>query len=179
MKRDPIKRMHIGIEDLERKKKDESLYFWEEIELKIKKMWEEEESPEEKEKRMREPTFVEVVTEILYHYDLMSFAKFGCPEDEYDIESYPIVYYLYQVDDIISLRWMVYEIFVWKFSETSVPESGDIRYRYIAEEIWDEWQYRIGKADAARAVEIEQKMKSYIQMKESDETTEKYDDRRL
>ncbi len=161
MKRDPIKHVQINMEDLERKEKAESLYFWEQIELEIKKIWEEEETQEEKEKKMREPTFEEVVTEILYYHDPMHFAEFGFPENEYDIEANPIVHYLYQVDDLISLRWLVYEVFVWKFSETSVPESGDIRYRYIAEEIWDEWQSRIAKADAQREAEMKIKMKIY------------------
>jgi len=154
MKRDPIPRMETELEILDRKKKAESLYFWEQIELEIKKIWEEQETPEEKERKMREPTFGEVVTEILYYHDPMHFAEFGCPEDEYDIEAYPIVHNLRRVDDIVSLRWMIYEIFVWKFSEISAPESGDVRYRYIAEEIWDEWQYRIAKADAQREREI-------------------------
>jgi hypothetical protein len=78
----------------------------------------------------------------------MDFAKNYFPEDEYDIEAAPIVYYLREVDDIVSLRWLVYEVFAWKFGKISVPESGDIRYRYIAEEIWEEWQKRIAKADA-------------------------------
>jgi hypothetical protein len=146
--------METELEILDRKKKAESLYFWEQIELEIKKIWEEQETPEEKERKMREPTFGEVVTEILYYHDPMHFAEFGCPEDEYDIEAYPIVHNLRRVDDIVSLRWMIYEIFIWKFSEISAPESGDVRYRHIAEEIWDEWQYRIAKADAKREAEI-------------------------
>jgi len=117
---------------------------------------------DEKEKRMRESTFVEVVTEILYHYDPMGFAECGFPEDEYDIEAYPIVYNLHHVDDITSLKWMVYEVFAWKFSETSVPESGDIIYRHIATEIWDEWKLRIAKADAKREIEIKMKMERLI-----------------
>jgi len=171
MKRDPIQHFHIDMEALTREEKEEQLYYWEEIELKILKMYEEEETQEEKEKRMREPTFVETVVEILYHYDLMNFAKYGFPEDEYDIEAYPIVYNLHQVDDITSLRWLVYEIFAWKFSETSVPQSGDIRYRYIAEEIWDEWQQRIARADAERESEIKMMMKKCKQRKDADETT--------
>ena len=154
MKRDPIKHVQIDLEDLKREKKDESLYFWEQIELEIKKIWEEEETQEEKEKKMREPTFLEVVTEILYYHDPMDFAKYGCPENEYDIEAYPIVYNLHRVDDIVSLRWMIYDVFVWKFFETSVPESGDILYRHIAAEIWDEWKFRIAKADAEREIEM-------------------------
>ena len=147
-------------EEMMRDEKRKSLYYWEEIELKIKKMWEEEETQEEKEKKMREPTFEEVVTEILYYHDPMDFAKHGCPENEYDIEAYPIVYNLHRVDDIVSLRWLVYEVFVWKFSETSVPESGDIFYRHIAEEIWDEWQYRIAKADARDKQRLKTKCKT-------------------
>jgi hypothetical protein len=146
--------IHLNPEEMMRDEKRKSLYYWEEIELKIKKMWEAEETPEEKEKKMREPTFGEVVTEILYYHDPMHFAEIGCPEDEYDIEAYPIVYNLNRVHDIVSLRWMIYEIFIWQFSEISAPESGDVRYRYIAEEIWDEWQYRIAKADAKREAEI-------------------------
>jgi len=121
---------------------------------------------DEKEKRMREPTFVEVVTEILYHYDPMGFAESGFSEDEYDIEAYPIVHNLHHVDDITSLKWMVYEVFTWKFSETSVPESGNILYRYIAEEIWDEWQQRIFKADVKRGIEIKMKMERLNHIKE-------------
>ena len=147
------------MEALKRKDKDVQLYYWEQEELDIKKMIEDEETQEEKEKRMREPTFEEVVTEILYHYDPMGLARCGCPEDEYDIEAYPIVYNLHRVDDITRLRWMVYEVFAWKFSETSVRESGNIIYRYIAGEIWDEWQYRISKADTERELEIKIKMK--------------------
>jgi hypothetical protein len=158
MKRDPIPQMETELEILDRKKKAESLYFWEQIELEIKKMWEEQETPEEKARKMREPTFVEAVTEILYYHDPMHFAEFGFPEDEYDIEAYPIVYNLYRVDDIVSLRWMIYEIFIWKFSEISAPESGDVRYRHIAAEIWDEWQHRIAKADATREAEIKIKI---------------------
>jgi len=140
--------IQMNPEEIMRDEKREFLYYWEEIELMIKKWEEESETEEEREKRMREPTFTEVVTEILYYYDPMHFAEFDFPEDEYNIESGSIVYNLYRVDDIVSLRWMVYEVFVRMFSETSVPESGDVRYRYIAEEVWEEWQYRIARADA-------------------------------
>ena len=153
MKRGLIKHIQIDVEDLKREKKDESLYFWEQLEVEIKKIWEEEETQEEKEKKTRELTFTEVVTEILYYHDPMDFAKYGFPEDEYDIEAYPIVYNLHRVDDLVSLRWMVYEVFAWKFSETSVPKSGDIVYKHIAAEIWDEWKFRIAKADAEREIE--------------------------
>jgi len=168
MKRGPHKRVHIAMEELDMLKGSEKLYFWEQIELEFKKMYEAEETPEEREKRMREPTFAETVVEILYHYDLMNFAKYGFPEDEYDIEAYPIVYNLHRVDDIASLRWLVYEVFAWKFSETSVPQSGDVRYRYIAEEIWEEWQQRIARADAQREREIKMKIKKLQCGKEAD-----------
>jgi hypothetical protein len=149
MRRDRLKQIHTAIEEgYKREEIDDLLYTWEEIELMIKKMEEEEESKEEREKRNREPTFVEVVTEILYYHDPMHFAEFHFPEDEYDIEAAPIVSNLYRVDDIRSLKWMIYEVFVWKFSETSVPPSSDRRYKYIAEEIWEEWQYRIARAEA-------------------------------
>ena len=166
MKRDPIKRIHIGMEELKREEKDEQLYYWEQIELKIQKMYEAEESQEEKEKKMREPTFVEAVTEILAYHDPMGLTRGCLSDDEYDIEAYPIVYNLHRVDDIVSLRWLVYEVFAWKFSEISAPESGDVRYRNIAEEIWDEWQYRIAKAETEREVEMKN------QTKASDEKTE-------
>ena len=162
MKRDPIKRVQVDLEEIKKEEKAESLYYWEEIELVIQKMIEEEETPEEKERRMREPTFGEVVTEILYHYDLMDFAKNGLPEDEYDIEAYPIVHNLHRVDDIVSLRWLVYDVFVWAFSEISAPESGDIRYRYIAEEIWDEWQYRIARSEEARKKELKKRWEAHV-----------------
>ena len=44
MKSDPIKPVPVDLEALKREEKATSLYYWEEIELKIKKMWEEEET---------------------------------------------------------------------------------------------------------------------------------------
>ena len=81
------------------------------------------------------------VTEILYYYDLVGLAKLYAPEDEYSIEAGSIIYRLKDIEDLTSLRWMVYEVFENWFS--NVPPSSDRRYRYIAEEIWEAWHEMI------------------------------------
>ena len=83
------------------------------------------------------------IIEILYYYDPAGLAKLYVPKDEYSIEAGAIIYGLKDVEDLTSLRWMVYEVFENLFSADSVLPSSDRRYRYIAEEIWEAWHESI------------------------------------
>jgi len=104
----------------------------------------------EKEKTMAENgkpvTFVDEVSEILYYYDPAGLAKFYAPEDEYSSQAASIVRQLADVDDMVSLRWMVYDVFYRMFDGAYIKPSSDRRYRYIAEEIWELWQEKLAKA---------------------------------
>ena len=85
----------------------------------------------------------EEITEILYYYDLLGLAALYAPKDEYEVEARAIIVRLHSVTDMRSLRWMVYDVFLFYFSEDSIPPSSDKSYRYIAEELWEVWQEAI------------------------------------
>ena len=89
------------------------------------------------EKRM---TCSESVSEILCYYDVAGLTKYGVPEDEYDSEASSIIARVREVDDIRSLKWLVYEVFEAFLSKESILAPSDERYKFIAEEIWDLWQ---------------------------------------
>jgi len=95
----------------------------------------------------------EVITEILAYHDLMGFTAGYFPDDEYDIEARWIMSLQRKASDLRELRWMIYDVFVFCFSETSVPVNSDRRYRYIAEEIWDLWQEEIENSENHYVVE--------------------------
>ena len=86
------------------------------------------------------------ITEILYHYDPVRLAKLHAPKDEYAIEAGAIVSRLKDIDDLTSLRWMVYDVCKQYFSGATIPVSSDRRYRYIAEEIWEAWHEILNEA---------------------------------
>ena len=87
------------------------------------------------------------ITEILYHYDPVRLAKLHAPKDEYAIEAGAIVSRLRDIDDLTSLRWMVYDVCKQYFSGVTIPVSSDRRYRYIAEEIWEAWHEILNEAN--------------------------------
>jgi hypothetical protein len=88
-------------------------------------------------------TFSESISEILYYYDVAGLVRGSVPEDEYISEARAIVYRLREVDDIRSLKWLVYEVFeAFLFKESILPLSNE-RYLFIAEEIWELWQENI------------------------------------
>ena len=94
-------------------------------------------------------TFKAEIVEILYYYDPAGLAKLYVPKDEYSIEAGAIIYGLKDVEDLTSLRWMVYEVFEGWFSGASVLPSSDRCYRYIAEEIWEAWHEIIDEQEKA------------------------------
>ena len=85
-------------------------------------------------------TINETVSEILYYYDPVGLAKLRVPEDEYETQARMIIKRLKDVTDLRSLRWIVYEVFVYYFDEDMILPSSDKYYRFIAEEIWEVWQ---------------------------------------
>jgi len=97
----------------------------------------------------------ESVTEILYHYDPVGMVDYSLPKDEYSIEAGNIVSRLDEVTDLRSLRWMVYDVLVFWFSENMILANSNKCYRYIAEEIWEDWQIIIdGKSLKRRSDDI-------------------------
>ena len=95
------------------------------------------------EKKEKLKKFTESVSEILYYYDPVGLAKLGVPEDEYDLEARVIISKLKDVTDIRSLRWVVYEVLVYYFDKDMILPNSNKCYRYIAEEIWEDWQEAI------------------------------------
>ena len=78
-------------------------------------------------------TFSASVSEILYYYDVAGLVKDGALEDEYASEASAIIYRLRDVDDLRSLQWSVYDVFVEFLSKESILPAGDERYISIAE----------------------------------------------
>lgn len=87
--------------------------------------------------------FNEAITGILYYYDVAGLSKYGVPEDEYTSEASAIIYSLKDVDNLRSLHWAVYDVFVKFLSKESILPAGDECYRSIAEEVWELWQEKI------------------------------------
>ena len=85
-------------------------------------------------------SFHEVITEILYSYDPAELVGCSIPKDEYSTEAGTIIGNLREIEDIRSLKWMVYGVFeAYFFKENILPLSHEC-YRLIAEEIWEEWE---------------------------------------
>lgn len=84
--------------------------------------------------------FSESITEILCYYDPAKLSSFRVPEDEYVSEAEAIIYKLRDVEDIKTLQWAVYDVFVHFFTKENILPRRDERYQFIAEEIWEVWQ---------------------------------------
>ena len=85
-------------------------------------------------------SFHEVITEILYSYDPAELVGCSIPKDEYSSEAATIIGNLREIEDIRSLKWMVYDVFEAYFSEENILPLSHECYRLISEEIWKEWE---------------------------------------
>ena len=85
-------------------------------------------------------SFHEVITEILYYYDPAELVGCNIPEDEYSSEASTIIGNLRKIEDIRSLKWMVYGVFEAYFSKENILPLSHECYRLISEKIWEEWE---------------------------------------
>ena len=85
-------------------------------------------------------SFHEVITEILYSHDPAELVGCSIPEDEYSSEADTIMGNLHNIEDLLSLKWMVYGVFeAYFFKENILPLRHEC-YTGIAEKIWKEWE---------------------------------------
>lgn len=85
---------------------------------------------------IRPQTLVEVVSEVLYHYDPPGLSQLGFPRDEYDPEAKMIIEKLKEGISLRSLPQYLYNVFVHFFSKENILPIMDECYTLIADEIW-------------------------------------------
>ena len=87
--------------------------------------------------------FSESITEILCYYDPAKLSSFSVPENEYVSEAEAIIYKMRDVEDMKTLQWAVYDVFVHFFTKENILPRRDECYGFIAEEVWEVWQEAI------------------------------------